>query len=92
MIELKRRNDGEHQYLNLLRKILSEGNLRKTRNAETLSVFGEQLVFDLDKGFPLLTTKRMWWRAIVLELLWILRGDTNAKHLSDKKVKIWNSL
>jgi len=91
-IELERKNDLEYQYLNLLRIILKYGDRRQTRNAETLSIFGPKMLkFDLAKGFPLLTTKKTWWRAIVLELLWILRGDTNAKHLSDKKVKIWNS-
>ncbi len=90
-IELERRNDGEHQYLNLLRKILSKGNLRQTRNAKTLSIFGEQLQFDLTGGFPLLTTKNTWFRGILLELLWFLRADTNANHLSDQGVKIWNA-
>ena len=83
-IEIERRNDGEYQYLNLLRKIMSEGNLRQTRNAETYSIFEEILQFDLAKGFPLLTTKRMWWREIVRELFFFLRGNTNTKNL-----KIW---
>jgi len=91
-IELERRNDEEYQYLNLLRKILKEGNLRKTRNAETLSIFGPKMLeFDLSKGFPLLTTKKTFFRGVLLELLWFLHGDTNANHLSDKKVRIWNS-
>ena len=89
-IEIERRTDGEYQYLNLLRKILSEGNLRKTRNAKTLSIFGEQLRFDLAEGFPLLTIRKVWLNGIIKELLWFLRGDTNANHLSDMGVKVWN--
>ena len=91
-IELERRNHGEYQYLNLLRKILREGNKRKTRNAMTFSIFGPKMLeFDLSNGFPLLTTKKAFFRGIVLELLWFLRADTNANHLSDQGVKIWNA-
>jgi dihydrofolate reductase / thymidylate synthase len=80
----------EFQYINLLKKIMSRGNERDTRNAKTLSVFGEQIKFDISERFPLLTTKRMFWRGIVEELLFFVRGDTNSKNLDSKGVKIWN--
>lgn len=81
----------ENQYIELINKILNEGELRKTRNGNTYSLFGERLVFDVNKhGFPLLTTKRVFLRGIIEELLWFLRGDTNAKYLSDNGVKIWD--
>merc|ERR1711904_511866 len=57
----------------------------------TVSVFGDMIRFNLRKSFPLLTTKRVFWRGVVEELLWFVRGDTNAKHLSDKGVKIWDA-
>lgn len=84
-------NHEEINYLNLLNKIITEGDYRETRNAKTYSVFGEKLVFDLDNGFPLLTTKKMFYRGIFEELLFFLRGDTNTKLLEDKKVMIWHS-
>ena len=81
---------GELKYLNALRNILYEGEVRQTRNAETLSKFGEVLEFDLQEGFPLLTSKKMYWRGIVEELLWFLKSDTDAKRLAEKKVRIWD--
>jgi dihydrofolate reductase/thymidylate synthase len=79
----------EYQYLNLLKNILEKGTLRQTRNAITLSTFGHILSFDLNKHFPILTTKRVYWKGVVEELLWFLKGDTNALHLAEKKVNIW---
>lgn len=83
-------NNGEHQYLSLLRSILETGEERDGRNGKTLSVFAERLVFDLKEGFPLLTTKRVFWRGVVEELLWFLRGSTDAKELQAKGVRIWD--
>lgn len=82
-------NVEEYQYLNLLRSILTTGHKRQTRNAITLSTFGHQLKFNLSNHFPILTTKRVYWRGVVEELLWFLKGDTNALTLADKKVNIW---
>ncbi len=83
-------NNGEKQYLDLLEQILRDGNFRQTRNSKTWSVFGKHLEFNLNEGFPILTTKKVFFRGIVEELLFFLKGDTNAKHLSDKGVKIWD--
>lgn len=81
--------DGEIKYLRLLSKIINLGEFRQTRNAKTWSLFDEKLSFDLKNGFPLLTTKRMFWKGIVEELLFFIRGDTNSKHLEEKGVNIW---
>jgi thymidylate synthase len=79
------------EYLDFLRHILETGEKREDRTGVgTVSIFGHQLRFDLSKGFPLLTTKKMATRAIVRELLWFLKGDTNIKELVDNDVKIWN--
>lgn len=83
-------NREELAYLDMLSRILEYGDYRETRNAKTYSVFGEKLEFDMDNGFPLLTTKQMFYRGIVEELLFFLRGDTNTKLLEDKKVMIWH--
>lgn len=83
-------NTSEANYLKLLKKVLDEGELRKGRNGETHSLFGEKLEFNIaEEGFPLLTTKKVFWRGVVEELLWFLRGSTNSKELSEKKVHIW---
>ena len=79
------------QYLNLLQHILDNGNQKGDRTGTgTLSVFGYQMRFDLQKGFPLLTTKRVHMRAITHELIWFLQGSTNIKYLVENNVKIWN--
>lgn len=83
-------NKGEQQYLDLLDKILKRGEEREGRNGKTLSLFGERLEFDLQAGFPLLTTKRVFWRGVVEELLWFLRGSTDATELQKKNVHIWD--
>ena len=78
-------------YLSLLEEVLKEGELKEDRTGTgTRSLFGHQLRFDLQKGFPLLTTKKVYFKAVIHELLWFLSGDTNIKYLSDNKVRIWN--
>ena len=82
----------EQQYLDLCRRILDEGQRKDDRTGTgTLSVFGAQIRFDLQAGFPLLTTKRMPLRIIFEELRWFLRGDTDIKYLLDQNVHIWNA-
>jgi thymidylate synthase len=79
------------QYLNLLRHVKSEGIQKEDRTGTgTLSVFGYQMRFDLDKGFPLVTTKEVHLKSIIYELLWFLQGDTNIKYLNDNGVTIWD--
>ncbi|MBS9784175.1 thymidylate synthase [Candidatus Gracilibacteria bacterium] len=81
----------EQQYLDLLQKILDEGNDRMDRTGVgTRSIFGHQMRFDLSKGFPLLTTKKVFIRGIIHELIWFLSGDTNIRYLVQNNVKIWN--
>jgi thymidylate synthase len=78
-------------YHDLLRRILDEGVPQQDRTGTgTLSVFGHQMRFDLSKGFPLVTTKKLHLRSIVIELLWFLRGDTNIAWLKENKVSIWD--
>jgi thymidylate synthase len=79
------------QYLELMQDILDTGALKTDRTGTgTYSVFGRQLRFDLSKGFPLVTTKKLHLRSIIYELLWFLNGDTNIKYLKDNKVSIWD--
>ena len=81
----------EKQYLKLLKDILENGVEKKDRTETgTISVFGRQIRHDMSKGFPLLTTKKMYWKGIVTELLWFLRGDTNIKYLVDNNCHIWD--
>jgi thymidylate synthase len=76
-------------YQTLLQDILSNGTRKQTRNGEVLSVFGRQIRHKMQDGFPLLTTKKMYFKGIVTELLWFLRGDTNIKFLVDNGCHIW---
>jgi thymidylate synthase len=82
-------NKDEYGYLNALSNILKNGCYRKTRNSNTLSIFGVKLDFDIKESFPLLTTKKVYWKGIAEELLWFIKGDTNSKHLEEKNVNIW---
>jgi thymidylate synthase len=82
----------EYQYLDLLRDIMENGAEKKDHNTgnSLTSVFGRQIRFDLSQGFPLLTTKRVYWHGVLHELLWFLTGQSNIKYLVDNNVHIWD--
>ena len=79
------------QYLDLMSRVMQEGTLKEDRTGTgTKSVFGHQMRFDLSKGFPCITTKKLHLRSIIHELLWFLQGDTNIKYLKENGVRIWD--
>ncbi len=79
------------EYHQLLQKILDEGTRKEDRTGTgTISIFGHQMRFDLNKGFPVVTTKKLHLRSIIIELLWFLQGDTNIQFLKNNNVSIWN--
>lgn len=85
------RVDFMRQYLDLLRHVIENGEKKDDRTGVgTIATFGYQMRFNLQEGFPLLTTKKVFLRGIIHELLWFLKGDTNVKYLVDNNVKIWN--
>ena len=78
-------------YHNLIKEIIDTGSHREDRTGTgTISLFGKTLTFDLNEGFPLLTTKKTHWKSIVYELLWMISGDSNVKKLQENKVSIWD--
>jgi thymidylate synthase len=84
-------NHPEQAYLTLLREVLENGHYRQERTGTgARSLFGRQIRFDLNQGFPLLTTKKVHFKSVAIELLWFLRGDTNIKYLKDNGVTIWD--
>jgi thymidylate synthase len=84
-------NKLDKQYTDLLQDILDNGVTKQDRTGTgTISVFGRQIRHNMKDGFPLLTTKKMAWKTMVVELLWFLRGDTNIKFLIDNNCHIWD--
>ena len=85
------KNGLDEQYIDLLKDILENGVEKNTRNGKVLSVFGRSIRYKFKDGkFPLITTKKMYFKGIVTELLWFLRGDTNIKYLVDNNCHIWD--
>ena len=83
-------NNLDSQYLNLIKDIISNGNKKKTRSGNVFSVFGRQFRHKMSDGFPLLTTKKLYYRGMIHELLWFIKGDTNIKYLIDNNVHVWD--
>lgn len=83
-------NNLDKDYLDILSDILTNGRKKETRNGNVLSLFGKEIRHDMSNGFPLLTTKKIFWKSFAVELLWFLRGDTNIRFLVQNKCNIWN--
>lgn len=83
-------NNVDNQYLNLVNEIIEHGEVKDTRAGKTRSLFGKQLRFNLKEGLPMLTTKKMFSKGVIHELLWFIKGDTNIKYLIDNGVHIWD--
>lgn len=83
-------NDVDEQYLDLVNEIIENGEVKETRAGKTRSLFGKQLRFNLKNGLPMLTTKKMFSKGVIHELLWFLKGDTNIKYLVENGVHIWD--
>ena len=88
--DIDMKNDVDSVYLSALTDVLHNGTVRKTRNSKTISKFGVHMEYDISANLPLLTTKRVYWPGVIKELLWFIKGDTNAKNLHNDKVKIWD--
>ena len=84
------KNNVDNQYLDLMRDIIDNGEVKETRAGKTRSLFGKQLRFNLKDGLPMLTTKKMFSKGVIHELLWFIKGDTNIKYLIDNGVHIWD--
>jgi len=82
-------NIDEYQYLNILKKVKENGTIKNGRNGKTYSYFGDILKFNIKNQFPLITTKKVFFRGVVEELLWFLRGSVNSKELEEKGINIW---
>ena len=79
------------QYLETIKEVMETGSLKDDRTGTgVFSKFGYQMRYDLSESFPMLTTKDVFWRGVAQELIWFINGDTNAKLLSDKKIRIWD--
>uniref|UniRef100_A0A0B6Y8R4 Thymidylate synthase n=1 Tax=Arion vulgaris TaxID=1028688 RepID=A0A0B6Y8R4_9EUPU len=92
ILKSERKKHDEYQYLDAIQEILDHGCLRENRTGiDTKSIFGMQMRYSLRESFPLLTTKRVFWRGILEELLWFIRGSTNGHELSEKGVHIWDA-
>jgi thymidylate synthase len=84
-----KRNLLDKQYQSLLQDILDNGVTKQTRNGSTISVFGRQIRHKMSDGFPLLTTKKMYFKGVATELIWFLRGDTSIEYLLENNCNIW---
>ena len=89
---IKKKRHPEYQYLDLLKEILNEGDRKVDQGTDdaSYSLFGKQIRFDLEDGFPLLTTKKVYWNGVLQELYWFMSGQTNIKYLVDNNVHIWD--
>src|SRR5579859_2707625 len=89
---MNKKNHPEYQYLDLMQEVLDHGIEKVDRgtNVKLSSLFGRQTRYDLSKGFPLLTTKKVYWKGVLHELYWFMSGQTNIKYLVDNNVHIWD--